>query len=126
MDRLLNVITGLSALLLLIVLVSVRRAHIRVEYSVSWLLAASAMLLLSLDRAALGAAAVYLGIPDSPMALFLIAGAVFLIVLYRYSLIISRLRDDNVALAQRVAILEYHLQNLRQQGAAAPPNPPGR
>ena len=118
MDRLLNVITGLSALLLLIVLVSVRRAHIRVEYSVSWLLAAGAMLLLCLNRAALGAVALYLGIPDSPMALFLIAGAVFLIVLYRYSLIISRLRDDNVALAQRVAILEYHLQNLRQRSAA--------
>ena len=117
MDRFLNVITGLSALLLLIVLVSVRRAHIRVEYSVSWLLAAGAMLMLSLNRAALDAAALYLGIPNSPMALFLIAGAVFLIVLYRYSVIISRLRDDNVALAQRVAILEYHLQNLRQHGA---------
>jgi hypothetical protein len=121
MDRLLNVITGLSALLLLIVLVSVRRAHIRVEYSVSWLLAAGAMLLLSLDRAALAAAAVSLGIPGSPMALFLIAGAVFLIVLYRYSVIISGLRDDNVALAQRVAILEYHLQNLRQHDAGAEP-----
>ena len=30
----------LSILLLIMVLVSVRRAHIRVEYSVSWLLAA--------------------------------------------------------------------------------------
>jgi hypothetical protein len=119
MDRFLNVITGLSALLLVIVLVSVRRAHIRVEYSVSWLLAAGAMLLLSLNHAALDAAALYLGIPNSPMALFLIAGTVFLIVLYRYSVIISRLRDDNVALAQRVAILEYHLQNLRQQGAGS-------
>ena len=125
MDRFLNVITGLSALLLLMVLISVRRAHIRVEYSVSWLVAAAAMLLLSLNRSALGAAAAYLGIPNSPMALFLMAGAVFLIVLYRYSVIISRLRDDNIALAQRVAILEYHLQSLRRHGAGAPVGPPG-
>ena len=47
MDRLLNVTAGLSVLLLIVVLASVRRAHIRVEYSVSWLLAAAAMLVLS-------------------------------------------------------------------------------
>ena len=32
---------------------------------------------------------------------------------FRTSIIISHLRDDNIALAQRVAILEYHLQKLR-------------
>jgi hypothetical protein len=32
---------------------------------------------------------------------------------YRFSVIISKLRDDNIALAQRLAILEYHLQTLR-------------
>ena len=47
MDHLVNVTTGLSIVLLVVVLISVRRAHIRVEYSVSWLIAASAMLVLS-------------------------------------------------------------------------------
>ena len=42
----------------------------------------------------------------------LLAGAVFLLVFFRFTLIISRLRDDNIALAQRVAILEYHLRAL--------------
>ena len=32
---------------------------------------------------------------------------------FRFSVIISHLRDDNIALAQRVAILEYHIQNLK-------------
>ena len=54
MDRLLNVTTVLSIVLLVMVLVSVRRAHIRVEYSVSWLLAAAAMLVLSRARPVLG------------------------------------------------------------------------
>jgi hypothetical protein len=31
---------------------------------------------------------------------------------FRFSVIISHLRDDNIALAQRVAILEFHVRNL--------------
>jgi|SRR5580698_1510054 hypothetical protein len=112
MDRLLNVLTVLSGLLLLLVLVSVRRAHIRVEYSVSWLLAAAALLILSRSRALLEAAAHKLGLYD-PLALLLVVGCVFLLMFYRFSVIISKLRDDNIALAQRLAIMEYHLQTLR-------------
>jgi hypothetical protein len=113
MDRLLNVTTGLSVILLVMVLVSVRRAHIRVEYSVSWLLAAAAMLILSRAHLLLNAVRNLIGLPDSPLTLFLLAGGVFLIMFFRFSVIVSHLRDNNVALAQRVAILEYHLQNLR-------------
>jgi len=32
---------------------------------------------------------------------------------FRFSVIVSHLRDDNIALAQRVAILEYHIRGLR-------------
>jgi hypothetical protein len=116
MERLLNVTTVLSALLLLVVLISVRRAHIRVEYSVSWLLAAVAMLLLSRAKPALDAITRLTGIPDSPLTLFLLSGSLFLIMFFRYSIIISHLRDDNIALAQRVAILEYHVQKIRENG----------
>jgi hypothetical protein len=114
MDRLLNVTTVLSILLLLLVLFSVRRAHIRVEYSVSWLLAAVAMLLLSRAKPALDAITRLTGIPDSPLTLFLISGSLFLIMFFRFSVIISHLRDDNIALAQRLAILEYHVQSIRE------------
>jgi hypothetical protein len=113
MDRLLNVTTVLSIILLIMVLVSVRRAHIRVEYSVTWLLAAGAMLVLSRARPALDFIRRMTGLPDTPLTLFLLAAGVFLILFFRFSVIISHLRDDNIALAQRVAILEYHLQSLR-------------
>lgn len=113
MDRLLNVTTGLSFLLLLIVLISVRRARIRVEYSVTWLLAAGCMLVLSRMRPALEFARKLTGLPDTPLTLFLLAAGVFLILFFRFTVIISHLRDDNVALAQRVAILEFHIQSLR-------------
>jgi hypothetical protein len=113
MQSLLNVTTVLSVVLLIFVLISVRRAHIRVEYSVSWLLAAAAMLLLSRSRPVLDFITRRAGIPDTPLTLFLIAGSIFLIMFFRFSIIISHLRDDNIALAQRVAILEYHIQNIR-------------
>ena len=113
MQSLLNVTTILSIVLLIMVLISVRRAHIRVEYSVSWLLAAVAMLLLSRARPALDFITAHTGIPDTPLTLFLISGSLFLIMFFRFSIIISHLRDDNIALAQRVAILEFHIQGLR-------------
>jgi len=112
MDRLLNVTTGVSVLLLLLVLISVRRAHIRVEYSVAWLLAGLSMLILSRARPLLDAVRNALGLPDTPLALFLFAGTMFLVVFFRFSVIISHLRDDNVALAQRLAILEHRLHDL--------------
>src|SRR5438045_2234348 len=113
MQNLLHVTTILSIVLIVLILFSVRRAHIRVEYSVSWLLAATAMLLLSLARPVLDFITKRAGIPDTPLTLFLIAGSIFLIMFFRFSVIISHLRDDNIALAQRVSILEYHIQSLR-------------
>ena len=113
MERLLNVTTVLSIVLLIMVLISVRRAHIRVEYSVTWLVAAIGMLVLSRSHTLLNAIRDLIGLPDSPLTLFLLAGGVLLIMSFRFSVIISHLRDDNIALAQRVAILEYHLQSLR-------------
>ena len=113
MDRLLNVMTIFSLVLLLSVLISVRRAHIRVEYSVSWLLAAVALLFLSRTRGMLESAAHQLGISYPPLVLLLITGCLFLLMFYRFSVIISKLRDDNIALAQRLAILEYHFKEDR-------------
>ena len=111
MEQLLNVTGGLSVLLLTLVLVSVRRAHIRVEYSFSWLIAAGALLVLSRNGSFLRAIARLLGIQDAPVALLLIAASIFLLMFFRFSMIISDLRDDNIALAQRLAILEYHVHS---------------
>jgi len=113
MDRLLNILTLTSGLLLLLVLFSVRRAHIRVEYSVSWLLAAGALLILSRSRGLMETVAHQLGITYPPLALLMVIGGVFLLMFFRSSVILSKLRDDNIALAQRLAIVEYHLQTLR-------------
>jgi hypothetical protein len=122
MDRMLNVMTVFSVLLLGLVLASLRRAHIRVEYSVSWLVAALVLLILSRWQGLLHRITAFLGMSDAPLALLMAAGAVFLIVLYRLSLILSHLKDSNIALVQRVAILEFRLECLDEKTKAVSPS----
>lgn len=114
MDRLLAATTILSIALMLLVLFSVRRSHIRVEYSVSWLAASLALLLLSRSHFALNWLAGYLGLAYPPIALVLLVLVVFLVVFYRFSIIISDLKDANIAMAQRLAILEFQLHSQNE------------
>lgn len=115
MERLLHVLTILSLVLLVLVLRSVRRAHIRVEYSVSWLGAALALLALSCMEDVLTWLGASIGIPNPSLALAFVTGGIFLIVFYRFSLVVSELKDANISLAQRLAILEFHLRTLNEK-----------
>jgi len=112
MDRLFDVVAVFSVVLIIWVLSSVRRTRIRVEYSVSWLLAGAVLLVMSRWRALDDWIAAALGISNSFIALTMIAGAAFLVVLYRLSLRISGLKDSSITLAQQVAILEFRLNSL--------------
>jgi hypothetical protein len=118
MERLLNVLAILSALLILFILRSVRGQHIRVEYSVSWLAAALTLLILSRSQWVLERAATLFGIADPALALLFIVLSVFLGVFYRFSVVISALKDANVALTQKVAILEYRVQHIDEEKQA--------
>ena len=118
MDRLSNVLTVFSLGLILLVLSSVRRAHIRVEYSVSWLGAAVVLLILSRSTGALTWLSETMGIHNVPLALLLTVFAVFLFVFYRFSVMVSNLKDANIALTQRIAILEYHLRSQNESHEA--------
>ena len=115
MDRLFDMVAVFSVVLIVWVLSSVRRAHIRVEYSVSWLLAGAVLLVLALWRTLDDQIAAALGISNSFIALAIFAGAAFLVVLYRLSLRISGLKDSSITLAQQVAILEFKLKALNEK-----------
>jgi hypothetical protein len=110
MVELLDLFTLLSILLLLIVLRAIRREHIRVEYSVSWLAAALALIALSRSGRLLEKAADALGVQDPALVLLFLILIVFLGVFYRFSRIVSELKEMNITLTQRVAILEFLLK----------------
>ena len=114
MERLLNTVAIFAVGLFVVVLVTLRRAHIRVEYSVSWLAAAVALFILSRFPAALTAVANLVGLSEAPLALLIMVFSVFLVVFYRFSVVISDLKDANIALAQKVAILEYRIESLHE------------
>jgi hypothetical protein len=48
-----------------------------------------------------------------------VAGFIFVVMFFWTCVVISRLRDDNIALAQRVAILEFHLNRLNSVSESA-------
>ena len=52
-------------------------------------------------------------------AILMIVSFVFLFVAYRFSLRISSLKDANIALAQRVGILEYHVRSISHEQETA-------
>ena len=115
MERLLTAMTVMSIVLIALVLFSVRRAHIRVEYSVSWLGAAVVLLVLSRSRWLLAWIAQYLGLESYALALIILMFCVFMVVFYRFSVILSDLKDANIAMAQRLAIVEFQLHQSNEK-----------
>lgn len=122
MSRLLFFTSAISILLFLLVLFSVRRSRIRVEYSVGWLFASLALFVLSRSQWLLERAALALHIEQPPVVLLLGVFGVFLLLFFWASILISQLRDDTVALVQRIAILEFQVNHMRQ----LPPAPHGK
>jgi len=115
MQNLLYLLAGFGFLLFLIVLRSLRREHIRVEHSVSWLAASAALIVL-----ATGVSLVQPSERSSQFAdalLFLII-AIALWIGYRSSRVASELKDMNITLTQRVAILEFHIRELNEKEQA--------
>ena len=115
MDRLLTTMTLMSIVLIALVLFSLRRAHIRVEYSVSWLGAGVVLLILSRSQGLLSWIAQYLGLESYAVALVMVVLCVFVVVFFRFSVVLSDLKDANIAMAQRLAILEYQLRQSNEK-----------
>ena len=110
MDQI-RVVTIVFCLLLLFQIVrSVRREHIRVEYSMAWFGVAVLLLGLCLSRTALDWLSWAIGIYDSPLVLLVVAGVLFLFIFFRSSIQVSGLKDHNIVLAQKIGLLEWELK----------------
>jgi hypothetical protein len=96
----------------------VRRKRLLERYALLWLGATALMLALAAWRDALEEIADVAGIAYAPSALFGIAFAFVLVMLLHFSLVISRLADQNKVLAQRVALLAQRIEEL--DGSAEP------
>jgi hypothetical protein len=112
-----------SLLLLLVVLELVRGRRLKERYALLWLATGGVLLVLSAWRDALNTIASWVGVTGYPPAvLFAVATLFILLVLLHYSTVISKLTDENVELAQRVALLE---ERMGRVDAREPRSPAG-
>lgn len=99
-----------SVVVLVFVLELVRQRRLREEYSLLWLATAIVVLILSLSRPLLDVLASAVGIFYPPSALFLVALLFVLAILMHFSMVITRLTQENKEVAQQIALLRHELQ----------------
>ena len=110
MEQVRTVTAVFCVLLLLQIIRSVRREHIRVEYSMAWLSAVLLLLALCLSDTALGWLRSWLGIEDFTLILLVVAGILFLFTFFRSSVQQSDLKDSSIVLAQKIGMLEWEVR----------------
>lgn len=100
-----------SFALVLVVLELIRRRRLRERYALLWLVTGLVLTALSAWREGLNTIAGWVGVRGYPPAVLFAVGVFFILaVLLHYSTVISRLTDQNVLLAQRLALLEEELR----------------
>ena len=103
-----------SIILILIVLELIRGRRLKERYALLWLVTGVVLLILSAWRDGLTTIAGWLGVATYPPAiLFAVATLFIIVVLLHYSTVLSELDDQNTLLAQRLALLETEVEQLR-------------
>jgi hypothetical protein len=99
-----------SFALVLVVLELIRSHRLRERYALLWLATGITLTVLSGWRDGLNTIAGWVGVRSYPPAVLFAVGILFILaVLLHYSTVISRLSDQNILLAQRLALLEQQL-----------------
>jgi hypothetical protein len=96
----------------------VRRRRLMERYALLWLFATAVLLGLAIWRGLLEKISGAVGIAYAPSALFAVAFGFVLALLLHFSLVISRLADQNKVLAQKLGMLQERVATLE---AAADP-----
>jgi hypothetical protein len=96
-----------------------RRKRLMERYALLWLFASAVLLALALWKGLLTTLAHAIGIYYPPSALFVFAFGFILVMLLHFSLVISRLADQNKVLAQQLGLLRQRLDEREAQEAPA-------
>ena len=105
-----------SLILLGVVLELIRSRRLRERYALLWVLTGVVLVVLSAWRGGLNTIAGWLGVETYPPAVLFAVSLLFVLaVLLHYSTVLSKVTDENVILAQRVALLELEVSELRSE-----------
>jgi len=116
--------SAVSLGLLGIIFELIRRRYLRERYALVWILTGVVLLTLALWREGLNTLAGWVGVKTYPPSVFIAAILFFvLVLLLHFSIVLSRLSDQNVTLAQKLALLETQLRERDQaEGASEKPS----
>ena len=104
------------AALFAVVVELVRRRRLREDYSLLWLVTFGVLVLFAVfPNSLLDGLADLIGIFYPPTALFVVGFGLMLLVLLQFSLVITRLAQQNKQSAQRIALLSARVRELEQQ-----------
>jgi hypothetical protein len=98
--------------LFLFVFELVRRRRLMERYALLWMFSAVVLLGLAVWKNALGRLSEAVGIVYAPSAFFAVAFGFALMLLLHFSLVVSRLADQNKVLAQKLGQLQEHVDQL--------------
>ena len=107
-----------AVVIALVVIFYIRRWRLREEYSLLWLFLSAALVILTIDQGVMEWAADRLHVAYSPAVLFFLALAFVAVMLFHYSLEISRLSDQNKMLAQEMSLLRAKLETAGSSAAS--------
>jgi hypothetical protein len=110
--------------LLVIIVEAIRRRRLSENYSLVWLLMASVLMVLSLWRHGLDVLGDLIGIFYPPSALFVVGFGAVLLILFRFSIVISQLTEQNRRLAQHLALLDWQLRQAQSNSVSLSTNHP--
>jgi len=112
-NRMVALIVSVGLLLLIIELV--RRRKLREEYSWLWLLTVSTILLLTVWFDLLKWITSLIGAMIPSSTIFMLAFLFLIFISLHFSVVISKLTNRNIELAQRYALLELELNDLKER-----------
>jgi len=102
--------TGVSGIVLILVVELIRRGRLKERYALLWLLASGILLILSTTNI-LENVSHLIGIYYPPSTLFLIAFLFLLLITLHFSVVISGLSEQNKRMAQEIALLRRDMED---------------
>jgi len=93
----------------------IRSKKIKEEYSLLWLFFGMVFLLVSIFRNALEVISQWTGIAYAPAALFLLLLMAIFFILIQFSVIISKLTEQNKKLTQEIGMIQLEMNKLKQR-----------
>lgn len=104
--QVISIFGSLAFLFFILHLIRIRK--LKEEYAILWLFFGVIFLFLAVFRKSLEFVSSLIGIAYPPAALFLVLIVAVITILVHFSLVISKMKDKQKQIAQRLALLEVH------------------